>query len=262
MLDLLTDVSAQSISAVSRPEISRAHSAPELFYRSPSSGNALGDNAVLNYGRVYAQLLAKSPSLGYIPTVFPKDLPLDDDKSLSLSPSTSLSASDATSARTSLAHNSLPVIPQLNIASNTEDSGVEAMTVRSMLQLLQETPILEYPQEQKNLDLTESSQSAFLDGSLAYGYKSTMLSFAPSLQSHSTSVMLNNTLQLRSRPSVSHSMSFQPIPVSFKTRLSDLTALSKRVRAVSLEDSLASAINSQADGMRLHILMIMKQIHT
>ncbi|KAI0087045.1 hypothetical protein BDY19DRAFT_907906 [Irpex rosettiformis] len=249
ILSLLNSGSLRSVSAI-RPDISRASSAPELY----SSGGSRNAEPALNYGDVYAQLLAKSPSLGYIPSTFPLDAFLTPDKSPSLSSSTSssASASDTASPRVFGTYDSLPVIPNLDVPSNVRGR----VAIPSILDLLQDEPIDPAQKEDRQLyttgfTLPESPQSTVPTTNLTDGYKSYALSFAPSMQSHSTSVMLNNTLQSQFRPPLSQSLSFQPTPIAFKARLSDLNSLSKRIRALSQEEFLAAVNPTRTEGQIL-----------
>ncbi|KAI0693222.1 hypothetical protein BC835DRAFT_1089590 [Cytidiella melzeri] len=230
---LLTNVSAQSVSAL-RPDTSRPNSAPDSDDYPNSSQDTLGnDKSYLNYGRTYALLLAKSPSLGYIPSAFRTVDASDRPPSLSSSTSSD-SVPEPASSRSSVTQNNYPAVPNLNLSS----IAIDSMSTPSMYQLLQAaTNVSDESNTQDEIAFEPILPSPLQPTFLAGGLKSNhMLSFAPSLQSHSTSVMFNHT----ARPSLSQSMPFQPLPVAYKTRLSDLSALAKRVKSVSVDEFFAA----------------------
>ncbi|KAI0338874.1 hypothetical protein BDW22DRAFT_1362170 [Trametopsis cervina] len=107
------------------------------------------------------------------------------------------------------------------------------------------------PQPQQNFDSgrhnsvqTDTAQSAFLS---SLGFESELSSFEPSMQSHYP-VADCPSMQLRARPLLSQPMFFHSLPVSYQVRLSDLTLLSKKIRATSLQDILAPAQASNKEG--------------
>ena len=247
-MDLLNAVSSHSISAL-RPDIPRVHSAPELN----SSGVSLCADSALNYGRVHAQLLAKSPSLGYIPSAFPLEIfqGVDDPMSHSLS-STSVSASDVGAVRPPQVGDVLPAIPTLSLSLEEVNYGGSA--IPSILDFIQDAHLISKDSvTDRNgvpstiLSRLPPSSSTLSSSNSSFGFHPA--SFAPSTQSHSTSIMAHGDPDLRPQLPIYRRMPLLPLPVAFKMRLSDLSALSKRINTLSSEDLTSVASSTDTEGL-------------
>lgn len=245
MLNLLTDVSPRSISvAVSRPDISRSLSAPELHVPTRDS-DAYG--SLLHYGPAYLRLLAMSPSLGYIPSVFP---PITTTNSARAAPTTDLTIMQLATESSPRSRSLQSILSDPNFQANVTCDGPDDRTAfdsSTLAQLLQEAATTSQNERGTDTERPTLPSSALQPAILpSVGTSLEDFSFAPSLQSHSTSVMFNQTTRFYMRPSLSYQSSFQPLPISYKTKLSDLMALSKRIRAASpLMSTQLSATDSE-----------------
>lgn len=236
ILDLLTDAPLESVPAT-RPDICRSHSAPELPTRSTILHAPLGACG-LGHGNVVGRSLTNSPSLGYIPLVFPGPSALPQSNSSTSSHGSSVESEASFSPATPQSLESQqPCIPNLNLpldwVHDYGHSNDNESAVLSLLQLLQDVTSNGLVQPQTTVSSAPASQNA--SQSICFGnHVSGVLSFAPSLQSHSTSVMINSTTEASAKPNYSYPI--QPVPVSYKARVPRLSALAKRICATSADD--------------------------
>lgn len=239
-LDLLTD--ASSVSASCAPsDISGTLPAPSLTTASPVLPR--GPMANSSPGNDYFSVFARSPTLGYIPSIFPTTSAETQSESPSLTPSTdSEYGADVASLplAPSASQGQVPNVPTFNYHREITcdpNSSAGAPSMDSLLRLLQDVT-----QAQTQQDHVEDGFSRALVPQSAYtaahaSQHSSTHSFFPSWRPHSSSVMHASHV----RPSLSQHTSryTQPIPVSYKTRLSSLAGLSiRRIRAASSEYAL------------------------
>ncbi|KAH9936588.1 uncharacterized protein B0H18DRAFT_974528 [Fomitopsis serialis] len=199
--------------------------------------------------------LTQSPSLGYIPFAFPlafSQMSDTEDSDPSLSGDTSLSSSGASSVDalagsqaligtqvsypTMYSEHFVPTVPTLP-PDHTQPNPADAESQRSsnmlyLSQLLLDATNAHVPQ----LASSPSGDSEYLSGLLP-------LSFAPSLQSHSTSVL--GTVSTNPAGRRTDYMWYPPPPVAFKARVTDLALLTKRIRATYEENAGDSSVTGR-----------------
>ncbi|GBE83046.1 hypothetical protein SCP_0500900 [Sparassis crispa] len=159
--------------------------------------------------------LIQSPSLGYIPVAFPMTfVPMDIQGRES-----SRAAPDHSVFPSSVSQPLVPIIPAFPLyptQAPATDSHSSNMAYLSQLLFEASDPVP-----------LEAARPSELSGYLtALGQRpASVMSFDPSMFSHSTNVLANESVNFM----------YHPPPVSFKTRYSDLAALTKRIRAAFAE---------------------------
>lgn len=220
------------------------HSSPQAS--SNNNSVAPGDLLQADSG-TKTRALTQSPSLGYIPLAFPMTYsqpPGAADSELSVSSDTSLNSNNSGTS-------SDPGTQESQVLAGTQ-TGYPMMYSEHFMPII---PTL--PPDYTYCEPTESQRSSnmfylsqlLLDASdthaphLATGplgdsqYVSELYpaSFAPSLQSHSTSVL--GAVSMKPAGHYTRYLPYPPPPVAFKARVTDLAMLTKRIRA-TYEDSM------------------------
>lgn len=223
---------------------------------SKSSASRSSSSLQVNSG-LRTHSLTQSPSLGYIPLAFPMHLnqPAGADLSgHSNSDHAQVQPTHAGSSSTSanpdlryslggeasqpkMYHQSfMPTVPTL-LLKCTQPNSTEGPSNSAMLYL-----------SQLLLDASNAHvppPAAGANGDSEYLSRLSPLSFAPSLQSHSTSV-LRTVNNLRGQ-----NLWYPPPPVAFRTRVTDLALLTKRIRTTYEQSDDFRSVQGLSSGRRL-----------
>ncbi|KAK7690278.1 hypothetical protein QCA50_006933 [Cerrena zonata] len=221
----------------------------------------------------------RSPSLGYIPVAFPFDISTLNKGSTSRTSISTTSSSTSSSIRATnhakvnhSAENRVPSVPQLNlnatfgphtslpesVGNRSTDNTNTAYKSKStsLYDLLHSTdddfpldppplPVLPNPRTTHPAAVTQiHSQTC---STLAYPSSRINMSFEPSFQTHSTSVVAPGAPSLaptsRTGPSQSHPFGYPPASqnsVAFKINLYELAAMAKRVKVMSGPEAISA----------------------
>lgn len=204
------------------------HTSLEARVSSTLKSEAANDPEAPHYtlpdGFLGMRSLSQSPSLGYIPLAFPMMIPGASEHGLGSGNSSYVyGGTQHSNMYSQPAMPSAPVLPPVPsqiTQAQTQDSGSNMFYLAQLL--LDATDALPhdallYPEPSSYLSALSQSPTG-------------VLSFAPSLQSHSTSVLghIMTGSDAYSR--------FPPAPVAYTAPYSDVAALTKRIR-VTLEDN-------------------------